>query len=193
MSKILISGCGISFSGIKPTWVKVLKLCGYDITDVSGPAISNQLITNQIIEKILVNKLRESIDEYDNIVIFSFKNMRTNRFKDVRAAFKESRFFMGKNKVMQVGLGRSEEEEYHEGLHVVANALSGQTGMLLTNKTVEECRDILESFKSKDFARAGSIATKTVKIEVLFLRLFGSLLFLLIPKFLHLHHSCILL
>tara|TARA_B100000085_G_scaffold263602_1_gene269764 strand:+ start:155 stop:814 length:660 start_codon:yes stop_codon:yes gene_type:complete len=61
MSKILISGCGISFPGIKPTWVKVLKICGYDITDVSGPAISNQLITNQIIEKILVNK-------YDQIV-----------------------------------------------------------------------------------------------------------------------------
>jgi hypothetical protein len=52
MSKILISGCGITFSGERATWSKVLRIAGYDITDVSGPAISNQLITNQLLEKI---------------------------------------------------------------------------------------------------------------------------------------------
>jgi len=52
MSKILISGCGITFSGERATWSKVLRIAGYDITDVSGPAISNQLITNQLLDKI---------------------------------------------------------------------------------------------------------------------------------------------
>jgi hypothetical protein len=52
MSKILISGCGITFSGERATWSKVLRIAGYNITDVSGPAISNQLITNQLLEKI---------------------------------------------------------------------------------------------------------------------------------------------
>ena len=55
MSNILISGCGISFSGQKPTWVKVLKLCGVTIIDRSGPAISNQLIINNIIEYVHEN------------------------------------------------------------------------------------------------------------------------------------------
>ena len=50
MSKILISGCGISFQGERPTWVKMLKLLGVDLVDVSGPAISNYLILNQLLE-----------------------------------------------------------------------------------------------------------------------------------------------
>lgn len=49
MSKILISGCGISFSGERPTWVKILKLCGCDLVDRTGPAISNQTILNELL------------------------------------------------------------------------------------------------------------------------------------------------
>lgn len=49
MSKILISGCGITFPGERPTWVSVFKLCKLDIVDLSGPAISNYLILNQLL------------------------------------------------------------------------------------------------------------------------------------------------
>ena len=53
MSKILISGCGISWSKqTAPTWVKVLKLCGLEIDDQCGPAISNSLITNNILNTL---------------------------------------------------------------------------------------------------------------------------------------------
>ena len=55
MSKILISGCGISFQGERPTWVKMLKLLGVDLVDVSGPAISNYLILNQLLEEVQQN------------------------------------------------------------------------------------------------------------------------------------------
>lgn len=61
MSKILISGCGISFSGERPTWVKVLKISGLDITDLSGPAISNTLIVNQLLEEAYKNR-------YDHVI-----------------------------------------------------------------------------------------------------------------------------
>lgn len=54
MSKILISGCGISWSSQeRPTWVSVLKICGLDIDDRAGPAISNQLILDQLIEAVM--------------------------------------------------------------------------------------------------------------------------------------------
>ena len=53
MSKILISGCGISWSmQERPTWVKVLRLCNVDIDDQAGPAISNQMILNNMISLI---------------------------------------------------------------------------------------------------------------------------------------------
>mgnify|MGYP003153518205 CR=1 FL=1 len=51
MSKILTSGCGITFPGERPTWINVLKICGLNITDLSGPAISNTLILNQLVSE----------------------------------------------------------------------------------------------------------------------------------------------
>ena len=56
MSKILTSGCGITYPGEKPTWVNVLKICGLNITDLSGPAISNTLILNQLINELHQNR-----------------------------------------------------------------------------------------------------------------------------------------
>jgi len=56
MSKILISGCGISFPGERPTWVKMFKILGVDLVDLSGPAISNYLILNQLLNEVQQNE-----------------------------------------------------------------------------------------------------------------------------------------
>ena len=54
MSNILISGCGISFSKQeKPSWVKILRLCGVPTIDVGGPAVSNEWILNNLINGIV--------------------------------------------------------------------------------------------------------------------------------------------
>ena len=97
VSKILISGCGISWSGQeRPTWVNVLKLCGVDVDDQAGPAISNQLILNNMIESVidnsyynqaicqltstkkldieLTNQQREDVAKQDTIRNFTYKN-----------------------------------------------------------------------------------------------------------------------
>jgi hypothetical protein len=52
-SKILISGCGMSWSGQeRPTWVKLFKLASAEIVDVGGPAVSNQWILNRAFLKL---------------------------------------------------------------------------------------------------------------------------------------------
>jgi len=62
MSKILISGCGISYSKQeRPTWVNVLKICGADIDDRAGPAISNQLILDSMIDAVVNNKYHQAV------------------------------------------------------------------------------------------------------------------------------------
>lgn len=62
MSKILISGCGLSWSQQeRPTWVKVLRICGVDIDDRAGPAISNQLILNNMIEGVMHNDYSQAV------------------------------------------------------------------------------------------------------------------------------------
>ena len=81
---------------------------------------------------MLVEKIRNALDEYKHLYVFSFHNMRTNKFKDVRPDVMDSRFFLGKNKVMQLALGRSATEEYKENLHLMSRFLAGNVGMLAT-------------------------------------------------------------
>jgi hypothetical protein len=61
--KFLISGCGLSWSGQeRKTWVNILKASGLKITDVGGPAVSNQWILNKVILELLKN-------DYDTVII----------------------------------------------------------------------------------------------------------------------------
>lgn len=48
------------------------------------------------------------------------------------------RFFFGKNKVMAIALGKSEEEEVLPNIHKLSSLLQGQCGLLFTNKKKEE-------------------------------------------------------
>lgn len=65
MSKILISGCGISWSfQERPTWVNVLKICGVDIDDRAGPAISNQLILDNMISAVINKSYNQVICQF---------------------------------------------------------------------------------------------------------------------------------
>jgi hypothetical protein len=52
-NKLLISGCGITFFGERKTWSHIARAIGVKIIDVSGPAISNQTIINEIVEGII--------------------------------------------------------------------------------------------------------------------------------------------
>jgi hypothetical protein len=46
--KILVSGCGLSYSGQeRKVWTNILKIAGADVIDVSGPAVSNQWILDR--------------------------------------------------------------------------------------------------------------------------------------------------
>jgi mRNA turnover protein 4 len=94
----------------------------------------------------LVEDLRECLDSYASIYTFSVSNMRNAKLKDVRQAWKHSRFFFGKNKVMAVALGKGPEDEYKPDLHLVAESLSGNIGLLFTNKLRTEVEEYVSLF-----------------------------------------------
>ena len=71
----------------------------------------------------LITKIKESIDKYENLFVFSHNNMRTNPFRDIQQTFNDSKFFLGKNKVMQLALGKSEEDEYKKNLHLISEVI----------------------------------------------------------------------
>ena len=84
MSKILTSGCGLSWSKQeRPTWVNVLKLCGVDIDDQAGPAISNQLILNNMIESVMENDYDQAICQLTNTKKLDIELTNEQRFEVV--------------------------------------------------------------------------------------------------------------
>lgn len=62
-----------------------------------------------------VDKIRKSVDEYPRLFVFAVDNMRNTHFQQVRDSWKtHSTFFLGKNRVMALALGRTENEEYSD-------------------------------------------------------------------------------
>jgi mRNA turnover protein 4 len=112
----------------------------------------------------LIEEVRKAIDEHDTIYVFSYENMRSTKFKNIRMHFrheqKKSRIFLGKNKLLQIALGRTIEEEYADNLrHISKLIVGGSVGLLCTCQPSEEVELYFRSLKEPDYARAGSIAS----------------------------------
>lgn len=72
-----------------------------------------------------MNGIKDAAEKYGHVYVFSFENMRNQKFKEFRDQLKSSsRFFLGSNKVMQVALGRSASDEIRPGLHKVSKVAS---------------------------------------------------------------------
>ncbi|GAB1597717.1 mRNA turnover protein 4 homolog [Argonauta hians] len=113
----------------------------------------------------LLQNIQDSVDKYARIFIFSVENMRNVQLKSVRYEWRHSRFFLGKNKVMALALGKSPETEYRDNLHKLSAQLKGQAGLLFTNQTKEEVLKYFNEYHVPDFARSGNIATEDVDLK----------------------------
>ncbi|KAJ2021846.1 mRNA turnover and ribosome assembly protein [Coemansia sp. RSA 922] len=112
----------------------------------------------------IIETVREAVDNYNYVWVFSVHNMRNQYLKQVRKDFATSRFFFGRNKVMAKALGNTPEDELKEGLHQVSESLVGDVGLLCTNDTIEEVQKAMDAFSADDYARAGTIATYRVVV-----------------------------
>ncbi|OJI95916.1 hypothetical protein ASPVEDRAFT_35228 [Aspergillus versicolor CBS 583.65] len=112
----------------------------------------------------LYANIRESVEKYDHLFVFSVDNMRNTYLKDVRTEFGDSRLFFGKTKVMAVALGHNPETEAAENLHLLTPYLTGAVGLLFTSRDPTSVTDYFESFRPMDFARAGTEATRSFSI-----------------------------
>jgi len=130
-----------------------------------------------------IEMVREAIDANDRLYLFSYENMRSNHFKDVRLHFRGSssdknsmsdendsssgtdgRIFLGKNKLLQIALGRGPEDEYSDNLHKLSKILSGSVGVLCTNQSASDVEEYFAKLAVEDFARAGAIAPRSVSL-----------------------------
>ncbi|XP_040278637.1 mRNA turnover protein 4 homolog [Bufo bufo] len=117
------------------------------------------------VKQNLIEELRKCVDTYKYVFVLSVENMRNNKLKDVRNAWKHSRLFFGKNKVMIVALGKDPCDEYKDNLHKLSKSLKGEVGILFTNREEKEVKEWFDQFKETDFARAGNKATYGVVLD----------------------------
>uniref|UniRef100_A0A7S4I945 Ribosome assembly factor mrt4 n=1 Tax=Odontella aurita TaxID=265563 RepID=A0A7S4I945_9STRA len=140
----------------------------------------------------VVTDVRAAIDDHSSLYLFSYENMRSNKFKNVRAHFRDtdsehsgggapdtmdedggetkkkasqSRIFLGKNKLLQLALGRTPEDEYADNLRRVSKLTTGSVGLLLTSRPRSDVEGYFAQLRDDDFARAGSIAPRTVSVS----------------------------
>ncbi|KAL7714292.1 Ribosome assembly factor mrt4 [Entamoeba marina] len=112
--------------------------------------LKNRLITN----------IQECSQKYNTVFIFYTPVLRSKFMNLIRKEWRDSLFFFGSNKVMQVALGRNVTDEIRPGYHHIADNLHGPCGLCFTNRKRE---DILNYFKENvhdDFARSGFVATE---------------------------------
>lgn len=75
---------------------------------------------------------------------------------------KSSRIFLGKNKLMQIALGRTPEDEYGDNLREMSKHVSGSVGLLVTSKSRDDVMSYFENLVEEDFARAGSVSPREI-------------------------------
>ena len=74
----------------------------------------------------LVSNVREAVESYRNAFVVSFENIRSGPFKVIANQWREdSRFFLGKNKVIQVAMGKKPEDEPADNTHLLSKYMRG--------------------------------------------------------------------
>jgi mRNA turnover protein 4 len=65
---------------------------------------------------------------------------------------------------MAVALGQTPESEADTNLHKLTPFLSGAVGLLFTSRDAESVTNYFDSFRPSDFARAGTVSTRSFSI-----------------------------
>ncbi|KAH8705341.1 putative 60S acidic ribosomal protein P0 [Talaromyces proteolyticus] len=112
----------------------------------------------------LFANIRECVEQYEHLFVFSVDNMRNTYLKDVRTEFSESRLFFGKTKVMAVALGNTAETAFAENLDKLTPFLTGAVGLLFTSRSADDVLAYFDSFAPSDYARAGTVSTRAFTI-----------------------------
>mmetsp|Transcript_55718 Transcript_55718/g.156345 ORF Transcript_55718/g.156345 Transcript_55718/m.156345 type:complete len:233 (+) Transcript_55718:77-775(+) len=127
-----------------------------------------------------VQEVRNAVDNHEQLYLFSYENMRSSKFKDIRMHFRSkegddgmdmpSKIMLGKNKLLQISLGRTPEDEYADNLRHVAKEITESVGVLFTSRPRSEVEEYFANFVEPDFARAGFVSPRDVFItnEMLF-------------------------
>lgn len=116
------------------------------------------------VKDALVSKIRSAVEELPFVYVFRVSNMKNSQMKAVREQWPNSKFFLGKNKVMQLAIGKSNEDEIKPGMAKLAQHVTGSRGLLATDRTEEEVAAALADVSEMHYARSGFTCTGNYKL-----------------------------
>jgi len=113
----------------------------------------------------IVDEIREYLDQYSSVYLFEVENMRNNKLKELRLKWtSDSRFFLGKNSLMEVAIGKTPETEAKQNIHKLVQMISGECGLLFTNKTKDEVLKFFSEYNEEDYPRGGFVPEETIML-----------------------------
>ena len=113
----------------------------------------------------LVTDIRTCVDDFKYVYVFGYRNIRGQLLKDLRQLVKDdSRIIFGRLKVMQVALGREEEDAYADGLPQVSSRLHGSVALLFSAVSLKKMQSRLKEFSGTSYANEGHIPTESITI-----------------------------
>ena len=92
-------------------------------------------------------------------------NIASEQLNSLKEYFNDSIFMIGKNHVMQVGLGKNEEEESKEGSSKLNKYLKGNCGLFFTDKEPDDIISYFKEYSSPYFGNVGSISNQTLILK----------------------------
>ena len=113
----------------------------------------------------LVAKVQAAAEEHSTLMVFRCTNVRSQVIHAIRDKWADSKIFFGKNKVVQVALGRTPADEVQDNMHKVSERLRGACMLLFTNRDRREVEDFFANFHEREYARMGMLVTQDVEIK----------------------------
>lgn len=101
------------------------------------------------------------LELYSTVFVFTFENFKTFALQKLRESMANSKFLMGKSKVLQAALAQSNLQDIEKlNKHMV-----GTCGLLFTNESPESIIEFFYTWRETASLLPGQLATETVVIS----------------------------
>jgi mRNA turnover protein 4 len=95
---------------------------------------------------VLAEKVKSYLEEYEYCYVIKYKNMTNLPMQELRNYWKNSKFVIGKNKVLHVALGKTEDDEFKLNSHKLSKFLKGNCGLVFSNDEPDYVVEYLFNF-----------------------------------------------
>jgi mRNA turnover protein 4 len=113
----------------------------------------------------LILQIKECVSKYTNMFILSYTNFSSLHFKQLMEQWKDSKFFISKNKVIQVALGREAENEIAKNISYLTPKIQGLCIVLFTNRSLEDVNAMVEKFCNAAYGKGGQVPNETIILK----------------------------